>query len=87
MVESHADHLILTFPERIVFDPGQAQLKPFSRTHFGKGGFFYLNHPLLIVEVHGHADDQPINTKRYPSNWELSVDRATMVAKSLIIWD
>lgn len=83
-VQSHADHLILTFPERIVFDPGRALLKPSAKPILKKVASFITTHPRLIVEVHGHTDDQPINTKRYPSNWELSVDRATMVAKSLI---
>jgi chemotaxis protein MotB len=43
-----------------------------------------LAHPYLRVEVQGHTDDRPINTKRYPPNRELSVDRATQVVKTLI---
>lgn len=79
-----ADHLILTFPERIVFDPGRAEIKPSLRPILNKVGSLALTHPYLRVEVQGHTDDRPINTKRYPSNWELSVDRATQVVKTLI---
>jgi len=79
-----ADHLILTFPERIVFDLGRAQLKPSVRPILNKVASLALAHPYLLVEVQGHTDDRPINTKRYPSNWELSVDRATQVGKALI---
>jgi len=79
-----ADHLILTFPERIVFDPGRAQLKPSVQPILDKVASLALAHPYLLAEVQGHTDDRPINTKRYPSNWELSVDRATQVAKALI---
>lgn len=36
------------------------------------------------VEVEGHTDDIPINTPQYPSNWELSVARATNVIRYII---
>jgi len=35
------------------------------------------------VEVEGHTDDVAISTLRYPSNWELSVHRATNVVRYL----
>jgi chemotaxis protein MotB len=79
-----ADRLILTFPERIVFDLGRAQLKPSVQPILHKVASLALAHPYLLVEVQGHTDDRPINNKRYPSNWELSVDRATQVVKALI---
>lgn len=84
MVERIADRVILTFPERIVFDPGQAQLKPAAQMTLGKVASFIRERSYLIVEVQGHTDDRPISNTRYPSNWELSVDRATQVAKALI---
>jgi len=84
MVERIADLVILTFPERIVFDPGQAQLKPSAQATLGKVAAFIEERPFAIVEVQGHTDDRPINNARYPSNWELSVERATQVAKALI---
>ncbi|MEX0827352.1 MAG: OmpA family protein, partial [Haliea sp.] len=31
-----------------------------------------------------HTDDDPINTPRYPSNWELSAGRATRVARHFV---
>ena len=36
------------------------------------------------VEVEGHTDDVPINTARFPSNWELSAARATSVVRFFI---
>ena len=83
-VKRVANLVRLTFPERIVFDPGHAQLKPSAQTTLYKVSSFIKERPYLIVEVQGHTDDQPINNSRYPSNWELSVDRATQVAKALI---
>jgi chemotaxis protein MotB len=37
-----------------------------------------------ILRVDGHTDSQPINTARFPSNWELSMARALSVTKFLI---
>jgi type VI secretion system protein ImpK len=33
------------------------------------------------IVVTGHTDDVPIRTARFPSNWELSTERAGSVAK------
>jgi chemotaxis protein MotB len=83
-VTRQARHLVLAFPERIVFDPGQAQIKPAAKPILDKVASLVSAHPDLLLEVQGHTDDRPINNKRYPSNWELSVDRATQVVKALI---
>jgi chemotaxis protein MotB len=39
------------------------------------------------VNVVGHADASPIKTKRYPSNWELSLDRAMKVKQFFVSQD
>jgi chemotaxis protein MotB len=83
-LERRGPELILTFPERIAFDTGQAALKPSAEPILEKVGAFIVTHPEMLAEIHGHTDDRPIRTPRYPSNWELSADRATQVAKSLI---
>jgi chemotaxis protein MotB len=36
------------------------------------------------IHVIGHTDDRPINTTTFPSNWELSLVRASHVARFLI---
>jgi len=36
------------------------------------------------VRVEGHTDSRPINTYRYPSNWELSGARAGVVVRYFI---
>ena len=37
-----------------------------------------------VLRVDGHTDKDPINTARFPSNWELSAARAISVAQFLI---
>jgi len=83
-VERRPHAVIITFPEQILFDSGQAQLKPVAQPTLTAVAGFITNHPELSVEVQGHTDDRPIKNSRYPSNWELSADRATQVAKSLV---
>ena len=37
-----------------------------------------------VLQVDGHTDHLPINTEKFPSNWELSTARAVSVVKLLI---
>lgn len=36
------------------------------------------------VSVEGHSDPIPIQTRQFPSNWELSASRATSVLRELV---
>ena len=83
-VARHSQYVFLTLPEQIIFDSGQAQLKPTVLPKLEQVAFFIQNHPNILVEIQGHTDDRPISNRHYPSNWELSADRATQVAKSLV---
>jgi chemotaxis protein MotB len=83
-VERRLHAIILTFPEQILFDSGQAQLKVVAEPTLAAVADFIIGHPELSIEVQGHTDDRPIRTSRYPSNWELSADRAVQVAKTLV---
>ena len=38
----------------------------------------------IIIEVEGHTDNIPIKTVQFPSNWELSANRATNIVKFFI---
>lgn len=83
-VARHSQYVVLTLPEQISFDSGQAQLKSSVLPKLEQIAVFIQNHSNLLVEIQGHTDDRPISNRRYPSNWELSADRATQVAKSLV---
>lgn len=75
--------LLIRFPDSILFDSGRADLRP--------EGIQLLDRlePVLAglpnpIRVEGHTDSVPINTYRYPSNWELSGARAGAVIRYLL---
>ena len=70
----------LSFEDQVLFDFGRSAINP--------AGFVFLDkiadvlHKMpYAVRVEGHTDNVPIRTRRFPSNWELSVARAVSVVK------
>ena len=43
----------------------------------------HLNSNLQMILVHGHTDNIPIRTEKFPSNWELSSARGVAVVRKL----
>lgn len=84
VVESRMNHVVMTFPEQIMFDSGRSELKQSAQSVLQAVADFIDQHPGLLLEIQGHTDDRPISTSRFPSNWELSADRATQVAHALV---
>jgi len=68
--------------DAILFDMGSAELKPSGIELIGKlEGILNDFENDLVVE--GHTDNVPINTREFPSNWELSTARALSVLRYL----
>ena len=67
----------------LLFESGKAELRPDAAADLAKIAEVLRKSPLM-VNVIGHTDDQPIHSKQYPSNWELSLARAGMVTRFLI---
>ena len=78
-----ADAVNLIIKDDVLFDPASAELKPDSHRVLD-GVVTILNQNEYAVSVEGHTDDRPIHSARYPSNWDLSVARATGVTRYLI---
>jgi chemotaxis protein MotB len=90
--QGHSQEVMATMNERgltihimesALFDEARADLKPRAKEILDmvtKDLIAMPNH----VRVEGHTDDRPINTPRFPSNWELSTARATEVVRYLI---
>lgn len=75
--------IVISFQDPVLFPLGSAELLPSARLILRKVGQILLKSPNYI-RIEGHTDNWPINNKNYPSNWELSVARATTVVKTMI---
>ena len=67
----------------MMFDLGSAKLRPQTKG-FLKKIAGVLKKTRNEIHVVGHTDNFPIHTDKYPTNWELSVARASGVARYLI---
>jgi chemotaxis protein MotB len=70
--------------DKVLFDPGQAVLKaPAAPVLSGVAHALNIDktHPIM---VEGHTDNVPISGSQFPSNWELSTARASVVVRFLI---
>jgi chemotaxis protein MotB len=65
-----------------LFDSGRAELKPNSLTVLDAVSAD-LRLQVNDIRVDGHTDSTPIDSPRYPTNWELSVARALAVTRYL----
>jgi chemotaxis protein MotB len=86
IVEIDTRGLIIRFPDKALFDSGRADLKRESidTLDFLGGLLNSEEFSMMAIRVEGHTDNVPINTFRFPSNWELSTTRATNVLKYFI---
>jgi chemotaxis protein MotB len=67
--------LTVNILDRVMFDSGEAVLKPDGETVMRKIAAILALHPSLKIHVIGHTDNVPIRS-RFASNWELSTARA-----------
>lgn len=67
--------LTVNILDRVMFDSGEAILKPDGQAVMRKIGAILVDHPELKIHVIGHTDNVPIRS-RFASNWELSTARA-----------
>ena len=65
------------------FAPGKADLRP-EVTKFLDRLAQIMKQTPYDIHIVGHTDDRAINTGMFPSNWELSLVRASHVARYLI---
>lgn len=82
IVERDEDHIIIRFPDESAFTSGSDYLEPAVVPVLQKVGQLISEYEMFTI-VGGHTDDQPINTERFRSNWDLSAARAVSVAHEL----
>ena len=82
-ISVHTGIVNLEIRDNILFAPGSAALTEEGIALLNELAALLLEQP-FILSVEGHTDSIPIDTARYPSNWELSSARAAIVTRSLI---
>lgn len=68
--------------DEVLFEPGSAELRLDGLVALDAVavGLAQLPNP---ISIEGHTDSKPINTARFPSNWELSTARSAAVLRYL----
>jgi chemotaxis protein MotB len=74
--------LVISFKDALLFSSGSDVLNSQARGIIKQVGSALSKVPNFI-RVEGHTDNLPISTSKFPSNWELSVMRASNVVHVL----
>ena len=85
-ISSSARGMTFDFKSGKVFSSGSAEILPDAEATLDRVAqlITFMGISNYKVEVEGHTDDVPINTRRFPSNWELSSARSSAVVRFLV---
>jgi chemotaxis protein MotB len=86
-IQQVQDRLTINMVDRVLFDSGQAQVKPAGVGVLTQVGDVLNKVTDKQIRIEGHTDNVPISPKlqsRFKTNWELSTARATTVVRHLI---
>jgi chemotaxis protein MotB len=76
--------VVRVLTDKLLFNSGEAQLQAAGVPLLQEvSSLLNVDHQHPIT-VEGNTDNQPIQSSQFPSNWELSTDRATTVVRYLI---
>ena len=70
--------------DKLLFDSGSATLQAAGSPLLQEVAHLLNVDQKHPITVEGNTDNQPIQSSKFPSNWELSTDRATTVVRYLI---
>jgi len=82
------DRLTINMVEKVLFNSGQAQVKPAGLKVLTQVSDVLKNVTDKQIRIEGHTDNVPIGVKireKFPTNWELSTARATNVVRFFIV--
>lgn len=80
-LEFDGDQINLQIDGSFLFESGEAVLNQAARPIFADLGKMFRRYADYRIAIRGHTDDLEINTREFPSNWELSAIRATRVLR------
>ncbi len=85
-IDMTREGIILEFSSSAIYDPGKADVGPAARANIDivSDAIKNIEYYKFAIDIEGHTDNIPIKTLQFPSNWELSVSRATNLVKYFI---
>ena len=77
--------IVIELASKAFYNPGSATIKEGARGLLEDMGEMIKapKYSAYKIDIEGHTDDDPISTRQFPSNWELSAGRATGVVRFL----
>ncbi len=81
-VEDTAEGILVRVQGDVMFDPGDAELRPEALVILRELADLTERYPYPLA-IEGHTDDLPVTSKRFESNWELSAARAIAALRFL----
>lgn len=86
MVTRTDSEIRIKFTNNVLFDLGKANIKPEAINILSEitDAINTYNQAVQIVRIEGHTDNLPISTPQFPSNWELSTERAVSVLRYML---
>lgn len=76
--------MVVALPSDVLFRSGSSRLSNKGTTTVKKVAQLLVAIPEKQYQIEGHTDNIPINSKQFPSNWELASARALNVVKTMI---
>jgi chemotaxis protein MotB len=76
--------MVIELANDVLFESGQTAIKPEGQKAVAQVASILRTIPNRRFQVAGDTDNVPIETARFPSNWELSAARAVEVVRLLI---
>jgi len=76
--------MVLQLPNDVLFESGQVDIKPRGQAALKQIATVFKTLEGRHFQIAGHTDNVPIETARFPSNWELSTARGVDVVRFLV---
>ena len=82
-IEVEKGVVFVSISDKLLFDSASYTVSKEARRVLGKVAKVVNAKPNIEIMVEGHTDTDPIHTKMFEDNWDLSVKRATSIVRIL----
>lgn len=79
--------IVINLPNNVLFKSGRSLLNTKGKESLAPIAAVLSQFSDRRFQIEGHTDNDPIQSKRFPSNWELSTSRALSVVHLLVEMD